>query len=103
MNLGNMKLAELSQEIRTALADTGPGQPTQPFFSAAGIEIMVRCDRAAPQVTAFQMPSHQQIEEQLYEQQMSVLARRYMRDLRRDADVETRDETKAEDVHATIN
>jgi peptidyl-prolyl cis-trans isomerase SurA len=36
------------------------------------------------------IPTRDQLEEQLYEQQMTILARSYMRDLRRDADVETR-------------
>jgi peptidyl-prolyl cis-trans isomerase SurA len=36
------------------------------------------------------IPTRDQVEQQLYEQQMTVLARRYMRDLRREADVETR-------------
>jgi len=91
MNLGNMKLDDLSKEIRDALANTQPGQTTDPFQSPAGIEIIARCDKPAPQETAFKMPSKEQIEEQLYEEQMSVLARRYMRDLKRDADIETRD------------
>jgi len=91
MNLGNMKLDDLSAEIRDALANTQPGQTTAPFLSAAGVEIIARCDKPVQQETAFTMPSKEQIEEQLYEEQMSVLARRYMRDLKRVADIETRD------------
>jgi peptidyl-prolyl cis-trans isomerase SurA len=36
------------------------------------------------------IPTKDQVEEQLYEAQMTILARRYLRDLRREADVETR-------------
>ena len=34
------------------------------------------------------MPSRDDIEEQLFEQRMAVLSRQYLRDLRRDADIE---------------
>jgi peptidyl-prolyl cis-trans isomerase SurA len=36
------------------------------------------------------MPTRQQVEQQLFEDQVTMLARQYMRDLRRNADVETR-------------
>ncbi|MGH6877186.1 MAG: peptidylprolyl isomerase, partial [Rhizomicrobium sp.] len=90
MDLGVMKLADLSAELQNAIAKTGPGEITEPLVSAAGVELIVRCDKALPKETVMVVPTRDQIEEQLYEQQMTVLARRYMRDLRREADVETR-------------
>ena len=90
MNLGTMHLNELSQEMQQALATTKGGGVTEPFHSQAGIELIVRCDAAAPEVTTFKVPSRDEIEQQLFDEQMTVLARRYMRDLRRDADIETR-------------
>ena len=89
-NLGTMRLTELSPEIQNALAKTEPGESTAPFQSSAGLEIIVRCDKPVPKVTAQTIPTSEQIEQELYEAQMSVIARRYLRDLRRDADVETR-------------
>jgi peptidyl-prolyl cis-trans isomerase SurA len=89
-NLGTMRLADLSPEIQGALSKTEPGESTQPFESSAGIEIIVRCDKPVPKVVQQRMPTREEIEEQLYAAQMSVIARRYLRDLRRDADVETR-------------
>ncbi|HEX4081007.1 MAG TPA: peptidylprolyl isomerase [Rhizomicrobium sp.] len=90
MNLGTMKLTDLSAEMQSAIAKAAPGETTEPFVSSAGVELIVRCDKAAPKETVMVIPTRDQIEEELYEQQMTVLARRYMRDLRRDADVETR-------------
>jgi len=90
MNLGSMHVGDLSPQIQAALAKTHPGDVAEPFQSPAGIEIIVRCDKAPPQITAFHMPTKDDIEQQLFEEQMSVLARRYLRDLRRDADIETR-------------
>ena len=89
-NLGTMRLTDLSPEIQGALAKTQPGESTVPFESSAGIEIIVRCDKPIPKVQVQQMPTHDEVEQQIYGAQMSVIARRYLRDLRRDADVETR-------------
>lgn len=90
MSLGTMRLSDLSPEIQSALGKTEPGDSTVPFQSAAGIEIIVRCDKALPKASVAVIPSRDEVEQELYEDQMSVIARRYLRDLRRDADVETR-------------
>jgi peptidyl-prolyl cis-trans isomerase SurA len=89
-SLGLIKLAELSPQIQTALSQTQAGEATPPFGSSAGIEIIVRCDKAVPKMTAISIPTQDQVEQQLYEDQISTLARQYLRDLRRDADIETR-------------
>lgn len=90
MNLGAMKLSDLSADMQSAIAKTAPGETTAPFPSAAGVELIVRCDKAVPKANVFVIPTRDQVEQQIYEEQMTVLARRYMRDLRREADVETR-------------
>jgi peptidyl-prolyl cis-trans isomerase SurA len=89
MSLGTMRLAELSPEIQQALAQTHGGETTQPFLDAAGIELITRCDKGAPPKTqVFTMPTRDDIEQQLGNQKLAVLERQYMRDLRRDADIE---------------
>jgi peptidyl-prolyl cis-trans isomerase SurA len=89
MNLGNMRLTDLSPQIQQALAQTQAGQTTMPFQSAAGVELFVRCDQGAPPPqSAFHLPSRDEVEQQLFEQRMAVLSRQYLRDLRRDADIE---------------
>ena len=90
MNLGVMKLSDLSQQMQDALAKTSPGDTKEPFLSQAGVELIVRCDKAAPKMTAFKMPSRDQVEQQLFEEQITTLSRQYMRDLRRTANVETK-------------
>ena len=90
MNLGTMKLADLSADMQSAISKTQPGDTTVPFESAAGVELIVRCDKVVPKETVIVIPTRDQVEQQLYEQQMTVFARRYLRDLRRDADVEIR-------------
>ncbi len=90
MNLGNMKVGDLSPEIQKALAATHSGEAAVPFMSEAGVELIGRCDKKVVVQTAYVMPTRQDVENQLFQQQISAMARRYMRDLRRGVDVETR-------------
>ncbi len=90
MNLGNMKVGDLSPEIQKALAATHSGEAAAPFISEAGIELIGRCDKKIVVQTAYVMPTRQDVENQLFQQQISAMARRYMRDLRRGVDVEIR-------------
>jgi peptidyl-prolyl cis-trans isomerase SurA len=94
MNLGTMKLAELSPQIQGALAQTTPGEIANPFMSEAGVEIIARCDKRVAVQTAYVMPTRQEVENQLFEQQISALARRYIRDLKRNANIQVRDDSK---------
>ena len=89
MNLENMRLADLNAEMQQALHEAGPGGVTPPMVSAAGVELLVRCDKAPPHVAFVHVPSRDVVEQQIYEEQITTLARQYLRDLRRDADVET--------------
>jgi peptidyl-prolyl cis-trans isomerase SurA len=88
--LGQMKPATLAQELRDALQKTEPGRVVEPFFSPAGLEIIMRCDTPVVKPVVFELPSREQLEQQLFVQQMSVYAKSYLRDLRRNAVVETR-------------
>ena len=90
MDLGNTKPGDLSPEIQKALAQTHPGEVATPILSAAGIELIARCDKKVEVQTAYVVPTREQVEEELFNQQISALAQRYMRDLKRDADVEVR-------------
>jgi peptidyl-prolyl cis-trans isomerase SurA len=88
-DLGNMRLADLSEQMQSEIGQTEAGGSTVPFQSPAGIEIIVRCDKAVPKIGNYKIPTHDQVEEQIYEEQITTLARQYLRDLRRDADIET--------------
>ena len=90
MNLGNMKVGDLSPEIQKALAATHSGEAAVAFLSEAGVELIGRCDKKIVVQTAYVMPSRDDVENQLFQQQISAMARRYMRDLRRGVDVEIR-------------
>jgi len=94
MALGDAKLADLSPQIQEAMKNTHSGEAAQPFMSEAGIELIGRCDKRIEVKTAYVMPTSQQVEDQLFQNQISAMARRYLRDLKRDANIQVRDDSK---------
>ena len=94
MNLGDAKLAELSPQIQEAMKNSKPGEAAPPFMSEAGIELIARCDKRIEVKTAYVMPTRAQVEDRLFESQIAALARRYLRDLKRDANIQVRDDSK---------
>jgi peptidyl-prolyl cis-trans isomerase SurA len=83
--LGNMDPKDLDAQLRDALAATSPGGMVTPFFSDAGLELIVRCDAASPALRAFELPSREQLRQQLFAQRMSLYARSYLQELKRTA------------------
>ena len=83
--LGNMNPKDLNPELRDALAKTVPGEVVKPFFSPAGLELIMRCDGAPAKPGAFELPSREQLQQQLFTQKMSLYAKSYLRDLRQAA------------------
>ena len=63
-------------------------------MSEAGIELIARCDKRIEIKTAYVMPTRAQVEDRLFESQIAALARRYLRDLKRDANIQVRDDSK---------
>lgn len=94
MDLGDAKLSDLSPQIQEAMKNTKPGEAAIPFMSEAGIELIGRCDKRIEVKTAYVMPTQQQVEDQLFQNQISALARRYLRDLKRGANIQVRDDSK---------
>ncbi|MGH6828423.1 MAG: peptidylprolyl isomerase, partial [Rhizomicrobium sp.] len=89
-DLGNMRVGDLNPEIQKALSGTPSGEMAAPLMSDVGMELIARCDRKIVIETAYKMPTRDQVENTLFDQQISAMARRYIRDLRRGVDVEVR-------------
>ena len=83
--LGAMDPQNLNADLRTALANTVPGEIVKPFFSPAGLELIVRCDTPPPELRAFQLPTREELRQQLFSQRMSIYAKSYLQELRRSA------------------
>jgi peptidyl-prolyl cis-trans isomerase SurA len=85
--LAGLNASALIPQIRDALAGIEPVAATDVLETAAGLQAFVVCNRA---LTGPGVPTAEEIENQLINQQLSLLARRWLRDLRRDATVEIR-------------
>ncbi|MFM8819412.1 MAG: peptidylprolyl isomerase [Phenylobacterium sp.] len=86
-DLGEAELKDLSPAFRAAVEGLAPGQTSQPIRTTVGLHVLTVCGRGSGgggAVTA------QQVEGRLFGQQLSMIARRYMRDLRTAATIETR-------------
>jgi len=96
MNLGDAVLADLSPQIRDALKNSKSGDAAAPFMSDAGVELIARCDKRQQVLTAYTLPTRQQVEDELFQNQIAAMARRYLRDLRRDSNIQVRGDTKTD-------
>ena len=86
-DLGEAEVKDLAPAFREAAETLKPGQVSEPIRTQAGLHILAVCGKHA---TGDESIGHDQIENRLYGQQLSMIARRYMRDLRNSATIETR-------------
>ncbi|MCC5995207.1 MAG: peptidylprolyl isomerase [Oceanicaulis sp.] len=87
-NLGSVAVNALVPQIRDAVRGLEPGQATSVLETGAGLQVFVLCGR---ELTGPGVPTTQEVERQLIDQQLSLLGRRWLRDLRREATVDIRD------------
>jgi peptidyl-prolyl cis-trans isomerase SurA len=81
-NIGTVRAGDLPDSVQNAVMNLKAGQATEPILSDNTFRILVVCDRKEPE---FRMPSEDEIANNLFNQRLGMLARRYLRDLRRDA------------------
>ncbi|MFZ5720061.1 MAG: peptidylprolyl isomerase [Pseudomonadota bacterium] len=86
-DLGEAELNDLAPQFRDAAQALQVGQVSDPIRTTAGLHLIAVCGRRS--AGAAEMDK-EQIEQRLYSQQLSMIARRYMRDLRNSATIETR-------------
>jgi peptidyl-prolyl cis-trans isomerase SurA len=82
------KIRDLPGALQQLMLPMQVGQATQPFGSIdEGIRILVICGRDEVNVNA---PTHDEVYAQINDERVNLRARRYLRDLRRDAVIEFR-------------
>ncbi|MHA6720483.1 peptidylprolyl isomerase [Sphingomonas sp. RS6] len=85
----NIVIRDLPPALQNLILPLQIGQSTQPFGSIEdGVRVLVICGRDDP--VAANLPSVEQVQEQLEDQRVNLRAERMLRDLRRDALVEYR-------------
>lgn len=84
-----IRIRDLPLQLQDMMVNLQVGQATPPFGSPAdGVRVLVLCGRDEAETA--QGPSFDRIMAQLEEQRVNMRARRYLRDLRRDAVVDYR-------------
>lgn len=85
--LGETASSDLAPAFRQAVEGLNAGQVSQPVRTNAGLHLIAVCDKKLAGPGA---PDREAIADRLYGQQVALLARRTMRDLRNSATIETR-------------
>lgn len=84
-----VKIRDLPPALQTIMGGLRVGEVSPPFGSLAdGVRALVVCGRDEPEAAG--LPSFEQIQSQMEEERVNLRARRYLRDLRRDAVIEYR-------------
>jgi peptidyl-prolyl cis-trans isomerase SurA len=85
--LGWLRVGDLPPTLRQAVSSLPVGQVSLPLDGPAGVHLLIVCDRRNAQA---ETPQREQIAERLQRERVERLARRYLRDLRKEAFVEVR-------------
>ena len=80
---------EIDPQFLRAMARIEPGEATEPVEIDGALHSLIICGRAGGRDLAMAM-SHEAVRDRLFEQQLSMMSRRYLRDVRRDSTVELR-------------
>lgn len=86
-DLGEAEVAGLIEGFQAAVATTPDGKLSQAIRTNAGLHLIMVCGRRQ---SGAQIPTAQQIESRLVGQQLSMISRRLLRDLRGTATIEQR-------------
>lgn len=85
-DIGEVRLANLPQEIRQIAINLPIGSPSQPIFTGDSVLVLFVCDRDVETGGI----DRQFVSERLRRERIDMLGTRYMRDLRRAANIEIR-------------
>ena len=87
VDLGEATEAELSQEVRDRIAEVNDGAASAIYESGDNLAALVVCAR---QSAGGGVPTRQEVENRLFEQELAMLSQRHLRNLRRDSTIITR-------------
>ncbi len=86
-DLGTLEVSDLPAEFRPVVRETPIGKGSPPIVRENSIHVLVVCKR---QIDNLEPPDREAIARALSNTRLALMARRYLRDLRRDATVEIR-------------
>lgn len=86
-SFGDVEISDLRPEFQQAVAGLKEGEVSQPLQTNAGVHLLALCER---KVGGAKAPTRDDVENRIYGEQLSMIARRYLRDLRNSATIEAR-------------
>ena len=86
-DLGEAEITDLAPAFQDAANNLKVGQVSDPIRTDAGLHLIAVCGKRQ---SGAQAPTHDQIENRLRGQQLALISKRYLRDLRNSATIETR-------------
>lgn len=86
-DVGRLRVADLAPAIQQTVMGLGEGQISAPLRAQGAIVMLMVCDRVTEGET---LPDREEVTERLRLQKFDLLARRYLRDLRRSAFLDVR-------------
>ncbi|HEX4740799.1 MAG TPA: peptidylprolyl isomerase [Caulobacteraceae bacterium] len=86
-DLGEAEVKDLAPGFRDAVDKMQTGQISEPIRTEAGLHLIAVCDK---HMGGANVLTHDQIEDRLYGQELAMIAKRELRDLRNQATIETR-------------
>ena len=86
-DLGQIRIGDMPPPFRDAIVPLNVGEASRPVRSSYAVHVFMPCDRIEPKPD---IPSRDEIAETIWNQQVEMLTRRLLRDLRRSAVIEIR-------------
>lgn len=86
-DLGEAEITDLNGEFKAAAEKLQPGEVSDPIRTPVGVHLVAVCSKHAG---GSKLPSRDEIQNRLQAEQLSVMSRRYLRDLRNSATIEAR-------------
>ena len=88
-NLGKLALKDLSPAIRTVVRDVQVGEISDPVKMSSGVLLLMVCSREGGK-SGIKMPERDAIADRLMQERLSLMSRRYLRDIRLSAVIDIR-------------
>jgi len=86
-DLGQAEVKDLAPSFQAAIKPLKVDEVSDPVRTGAGLHLIILCGKHQSGLT---MPSRDEIESRIEDQQLSMISKRYLRDLRSSATIETR-------------
>ena len=83
--IANIPLRQLNPRLKPIIVNLETGQASQPVVSDDGVRFFIVCGKVTPEIVE---PTFDQVFGQLEQERLALMARRYLRDLRRDSIVD---------------